>query len=302
MKIAIISVCAVLFLYVAAQLFLQKTDEAAPIAATPQELAPEAAPPKPLPKSVPSKAVEEPALREAIQATESPEERLARRTDELEQRKPQMSEQDYILETSILNAERSLLDSAPTTTKPLTEEEVALIEDYKAKRKAGTPNPGDAILAALNESSSPAMYFVAGNLFAETGDLENAVDFYATALDSEHELPENLKRRTNKNLGIMLVKKGDFERSQAYLQEAIYLSEEPDTTLHGFLGLAELNSGNLAASEYHYKEAIKIDPTVPDWQVGLTKNLLAQKKYQEAIDQMNAMKANPALGYGQPQG
>ncbi len=303
MKIAIASICAVLLLYVAAQLFLHETDEASPIAAPPQEHAPEVTQSKPLPKpSVTEKAIEESDLNEAIQSPESPEERLARRTAELEQRKTEMSKQDYILETSILNAELSLLDSPPTTTKPLTEEEEALIEDYKAKRKAGASNPGDAILAALNESSSPAMYFVAGNLFAETGDIEKAVDFYATALDSEHELPENLKRRTNRNLGIMLVKKGDFERSQPYLQKAIYLSEEPDTTLQGILGLAAMKSGNLIASEYHYKEAIKIDPNVLDWQVGLAKNLLEQKKYQEAIDQMNAMKANPALGYGQPQG
>lgn len=300
MKIAITSICGVLLLYVASQLFLHKNDTPAPAAPLVQQ-----GEKKLLPASTDSEPATQPikeaaSTNDAIQPTESIREHYIRLYHELEQRKSEMSPRRFNLETTILNAKLSLAENPETTPPSLTEAEKALIEDFKSKRKAGAPNPGDTILASLDESSSPAMYFIAGNLFSASGDIDNAIDFYATVLDTDQEISETLRRRTNNNLGIMLVKTGDFERSKPYLQNAIYLTKEPNTTLHGLLGLAEFKSGNLNASEYHYKKAISIDPDVYDWQAGLAKNLLNQDKYQEAIDLLKSMIENPSFEADSP--
>ncbi|MBK1878285.1 tetratricopeptide repeat protein [Pelagicoccus mobilis] len=299
MKLTLAIILAVFGVYLLAKLLTSPTPSSkasAPISAPSPQTEELAAPSEPKTESVQAPETEPPS---AMKETESKEQRLARRSRELEQLKQTLSKQDYILETAILNAERALHRKSKTPTpESFTQEEQFLLKQLTSAIQSGDSEAKSDFLAALSEHSSPGMYFVGGNFFAESGDIDTAIDFYLTALDTETELPPKLKSRTTKNLGIMLVKQGEHQRSVPYLKEALYLAKEPDPTLLGLIGLSELNTGNLASSEYHYKQAIGIAPDVRDWHVGLTKVLLDQEKYQEAIDHMNAMKANPALGYG----
>ncbi len=302
MKIAIASFCCVLLLYVAAQLLFQEENTPTFSKPTPQKVLNEETEEKQISQTEISKSPIEETSNDPTDSEETKEERFARLRAELEERKPEMSHRHYILESSILNAELALAEESKSIQETFTKDEEKLIDQFYDKKERGEPIPKEAILASLDESSSPAMYYVAGNLFAESRDINNAIDFYTTALDQEQELPENLVLKTNKNLAVMLVKTGDFDRARSHLQKAIYLTEIPDTTLHGLLGLAELNSGNLEASEYHYKKAIGADPDIYDWQVGLAKNLLDQEKHEEAIDLMKSMIANPIFDNIKPKG
>lgn len=233
---------------------------------------------------------------------ETKEEYFAHRVAELEKLEQTLSQQSLALETTILSAEMGLHEKSKSPPAPgLTPEEKELVRKLKAKIQAGDDQARSLFLASLNEDSSPAMYFIGGNLFAESGDNATAADFYMTALDTDIELSRSLKSRTNKNLGIILVKLGDSERSIPYLRQAIYLSNEPQAALLGLLGLSHFNTGNHAAAEYHYKQALALAPDKRDWHLGLAKTLLEQEKYQEAINHMNAMKLNPALGYDSPE-
>jgi len=310
MKIALISIAAVSILYLAAKLVLPEQRQNAPhVQARVAEQ--NAAAPSPISESKPESTLTEPpsATAQTIPNTastpsETKEQYFARRIAELQQSTGKVREQDRILEISLINAEMALYEKSKTQAPQthLTPEEQAAIDAFRLQRKSDPAAARDSLLAALNEDSSPAMYYVGANCFAESGDIDTAIDFYMTALDLDDPLPASLTHKANRNLGIMLVKNGDHERSRHYLRTALYLADEPDTTTHGLLGLSELNSGNLPASEYHYKQAITLAPDILDWQVGLAKNLLDQEKYAEAIEHMNAMKANPALGYGKPKG
>ena len=140
----------------------------------------------------------------------------------------------------------------------------------------------DLLLASLNESSSRAMYFMAGSTYGESGELDMAVDFYKTGIERAGGQDRNLDRRLNRNVGVMLVQQNKLEEAKQYLQQALYLSDKPDNTLHGLYGLAEVNTGNLAAAEYHYKQAIALKPEVRDWSLGLARALMEQEKFAEA--------------------
>ncbi|MDA7640025.1 tetratricopeptide repeat protein [Opitutaceae bacterium] len=58
------------------------------------------------------------------------------------------------------------------------------------------------------------------------------------------------------------------------MQQPVYLSNEPDNTFFGLYGWAELNTGNPTAAEYHYKQAVELNPDSQDWSFGLVRSLV----------------------------
>lgn len=242
---------------------------------------------EPPPEAIAPQRTEEADLPEADGSTaplETAEERYEHRKAELARLKEEeaISQSEYIIRLTLLNSEIALNRKKENPTPVLTEEERLILKRVNELIKTNKEAAHDLILASMTESSSRGMYFMAGNTYGESGETDMALDFYKTALDRKDGQNWNLDRRLNRNVGMMLVQQNKHEEAKQYLQQAIYLTNEPDDVLQGVYGLAEISTGNLAAAEYHYRQAVALNPEEYDWSLGLAKALLNQEKHEEA--------------------
>ena len=165
-----------------------------------------------------------------------------------------------------------------TKTEPKlseTEQEVfrELLELMKTDKNAAL----QMLLTNITPESSGAMEFLVGSLYGERDDVENAMKYFTQAVEK---YPNFLRAR--RNLAIMLVQNAKFEEAIGHFIKAIDLGSR-DTTTFGLLGLCYVNGSKFISAETAYREAIMLNPKIKDWQLGLAKSLLNQKKYEEAI-------------------
>lgn len=176
--------------------------------------------------------------------------------------------------------------SIKAKTEPdLTEEEQLVVKNV-IKQMTGDAETGITadkeqalamILQAITPDSSAALDFIAANFYAEKSDLKNAIKYYDSAAKKHTSF-----LRAIRNGAIMKVKEGRFEAALKDFTKAIELGAK-DTTTMGLLGLCYVNTEKFFSAETAYREAIVLDPEVKDWQVGLAKALLQQRKYEEGI-------------------
>lgn len=238
-------------------------------------------------------------------STENAEAFFATRRAELEKMKSEGESVD--LEMTLLEAEvaeHKAKQAGPP--QEMTELEKVFIKEIVAMLESESKEEVlDLLLSRLDENSSAPLYFIAANLFIETGNIEKGIDFYRVALDRNPD--SNLRLRASRNLGIILLKaekwneethvfeeylgdstqslSGRMEEVAHFLEEAMYLGAS-DATTYGLLGLAYVNSGKPTAAEYYYEKAIELAPDVGDWKLGLAKSLKLQEKNEELIPLM----------------
>ncbi|EDY83982.1 tetratricopeptide repeat domain protein [Verrucomicrobiia bacterium DG1235] len=161
----------------------------------------------------------------------------------------------------------------------LTEEEQVVVKQVLDQLQLD--NNKETALATILRANGPdataAYDFIAANFYAEKGDLKNAIKYYDQAAKK---FPSFL--RAVRNGAIMKVKEGRYEAARKDFTKAINLGAK-DTTTMGLLGLCYVNTEKYFSAETAYREAIVLDPDVKDWQVGLAKSLLQQRKYEEGI-------------------
>lgn len=171
-----------------------------------------------------------------------------------------------------------------TTLEPsLTQEEQVIVKNIismvtiegagEAEKKAAL----QTLLPSITPTSTAAFDFIAANFYAEQANYEKAIEYYDKSIDK---FPNFL--RSIKNSAIMKVRLGKYEAALKQFTKAIELGAK-DTTTMGLLGLCYVNTEKYFSAESAYREAILLDPSVKDWQVGLAKSLLQQQKWDEAI-------------------
>lgn len=141
-------------------------------------------------------------------------------------------------------------------------------------------DPRQAIIE-LNNANSPeatAVYdFAIGNIFFQDGDLANARQAYLSAIKKYPDF-----RRVYKNLGLLEVREGNFDKAIQYLGKAAALGDK-DSRTWGLLGYSNLQQSAYVPAESAYRQAILFDPDSMDWKLGLAQCLFAQEKYEEGI-------------------
>ena len=139
------------------------------------------------------------------------------------------------------------------------------------------PRAAAAMLAPqAGAQSSAALDFVLANLQFQNGDLEGARKHYQSALEKFPDF-----RRAHKNLGLLLVQKGEYGPALVHLSEAVELGDR-DGRNYGLMGYCYINRENYLAAEEAYRNAILQQPDTRDWKLGLARSLLAMEKYPEA--------------------
>ncbi len=141
-------------------------------------------------------------------------------------------------------------------------------------------NPRAAIVrleAQAGEDSSAALDFILANLKFQNGDLEQAQEYYESALSKFPDF-----RRAHKNLGLLRIQNKDFAGALEHLPRALELGDRDGKT-YGLMGYCHINLENHFEAEVAYRNAILQEPEVRDWKLGLARALQAMKRDRDAI-------------------
>jgi len=140
-----------------------------------------------------------------------------------------------------------------------------------------TAAAAEKLESLITPDSTAVFDFTLGNIYFEQEDLTKAADCYRRAI-----LKFPSFRRAYKNLGLIQVRSGEFDDAIESLSKVIELGEASGRTF-GLLGYAYGSTEHYVAAESAYRNAMLFEPDVLDWKLGLTKAVLKQDKYPEAI-------------------
>jgi tetratricopeptide (TPR) repeat protein len=161
---------------------------------------------------------------------------------------------------------------------PLSAEEKQLMERIAAL--LGTERGIDAVRAYLERSIRPnqsALFdFTLGNILLQQARLGDAARWYYSATVKH---PAFL--RAHKNLGVLCVRTGGYERAIAPLSRAIELGARDGLTF-GLLAYAYAMTEQHTAAESAYRMAMLLQPETSDWKLGLVRTLFHLRKFEEA--------------------
>jgi tetratricopeptide (TPR) repeat protein len=134
-----------------------------------------------------------------------------------------------------------------------------------------------AYLSPLVKPANTAVFdFTLGSVYFQQEQLHAAAQWYAKAVAK---FPSFL--RAHKNLGVVRVRLGEYGPAVESLTRAIELGAKDGVTF-GLLGYAFLMTEQATSAETAYREAILLQPVVPDWKMGLARCLFKLRKYEEA--------------------
>jgi tetratricopeptide (TPR) repeat protein len=148
-----------------------------------------------------------------------------------------------------------------------------LIDLIKASPKAAI----QALEPQISKTSSAAFDFILANLYFQDGNLAKAEQYYGNAVVKHPDF-----RRAYKNLGLVQVQKGDFDKAIKTISKAMELGEVGGRS-YGLLGYGYLTQERYYPAEVAYRQAILMQPDVTDWKVGLARCLLETERYADAI-------------------
>lgn len=187
--------------------------------------------------------------------------------------------------------------------KPTSQQEVDLINQTLDLMRA--ENIDAALNAALegreDETFSVLIDFLIANLYLNTamnledpGDGASEADIRAYQERREQLLDDSANyykiavvkfpkyRRAWRNLGLVHVRMQRFDEARKAFSQVIQLGGgDPDT--YGLLGFAYTSLGQHLPAESAYRMANMLEPEERNWEMGLIRSFLLQKRYPEAV-------------------
>ncbi len=191
----------------------------------------------------------------------------------------------------------------------LTEAERALMQQIM--ELMGQPRGLDkarvALLKSMTPASSAAFDFTLGNIYFQQDNLDKAAQAYQRAV---RKFPSFL--RAHKNLGNVEVRAGRFAAGRAALARGIERGAAGGRS-YGLAGVALAAEERFMAAETAFRQAMLLQPDVPDWKLGLARVMFRQNRFGEVAalaDELIAknpdspdfymLKAGALLGLKQP--
>lgn len=160
---------------------------------------------------------------------------------------------------------------SPEDSQFLREEILPLIEENpEAARKALTDR--------LQDTTSPALHFVLGNIYLQRGDLQGARENLRIAL---RRFPDFL--RAHRSMALVYVRSGDFIGAIPHWREVLRLGGGDDQS-YGLLGYALLEKGQWNAAALAFQNALLYQPDSRDFRRGMVQALLQTGRDAEASE------------------
>lgn len=126
-------------------------------------------------------------------------------------------------------------------------------------------------------TTEKANYVVTGNQYAKDGLLREAAESYKKALVSNSN-----NYTANRNLGMVLVKIGDYKNAIKYLEKSLGKYEN-DFDANFYLGEAYRAIDNYAEAIFRYKRALQIKPNIARAEKPLAWSYFKIRYYSEAL-------------------
>lgn len=130
---------------------------------------------------------------------------------------------------------------------------------------------------ARNEAISAVFDFTLANIYFQQEKLDVASEGYQNAVQKYPKF-----RRAWKNLGLIYVRQGDFEKAVPAMTRVVELGGG-DAITYGLLGFSYASIGNSLSAESAYRMAILLDPKTLDWKMGLARSFFKQERFPEAV-------------------
>jgi len=144
---------------------------------------------------------------------------------------------------------------------------------------------------SLGESSSAVFDFTLANIHFQRDELEPAARSYEVAVGKYPKF-----RRAWRNLGVIHIRRNEFEKAIAAFAKVIELGGG-DAVTYGLLGFAYANVENHLSAETAYRMALLLDPRTMDWKMGLARSLFKQERHADAAALCGTLIAeNPERG------
>lgn len=160
-------------------------------------------------------------------------------------------------------------------------ESMQKVLDYISSEKM---DKAESMLEKKRGEKSNALYdFMLANILFQQEKLEAAAPVYETAVEKFPKF-----RRAWRNLGIIYVRQGEFEKAVPALSKVIELGGG-DAITYGLLGFAYSSIDNHLSAESAFRMAILLDPVTKDWKMGLARSLFKQSRYAEAVALCNTL-------------
>lgn len=165
-----------------------------------------------------------------------------------------------------------------------------------------------SLLEKNRGKAANALYdFMLANVYFQQEKFDQAAGIYQIAVEKYPKF-----RRAWRNLGLIYVRKSEFEKALPALTRVIELGGG-DALTYGLLGFAYSSVENNLSAESAFRMALLLDPATMDWKMGLARSLFKQERYAEAValcsrliaDQPDRadfwlLQANAYIGLNQP--
>lgn len=160
----------------------------------------------------------------------------------------------------------------------VTTTEQDVMQDFFAYIQADDTQAAIALLQENRiQGGSSAVYdFSLGNVYFQQEELKEAESCYRVAVEKFPRF-----RRAWNNLGLIYVRRSEFDKALPALTKVIELGGGTATT-YGLLGFTHSNLERFLAAESAYRMAILLDPGTQDWKMHLARALFKQERFSEA--------------------
>jgi len=139
------------------------------------------------------------------------------------------------------------------------------------------PKAIQQLASRISPTSSAVLNYTLGSLYFQEGNHAEAISQYHIALSK---FPDFL--RAHKNLGIVLVREGQYSEAVGHLTKTINHGGA-DGTVYGLLGYCYLNTEKYASAVISYQNAMLLDADNQDWQLGMIKCKIANGELLDAV-------------------
>jgi tetratricopeptide (TPR) repeat protein len=166
-----------------------------------------------------------------------------------------------------------------TTVEPTpSDEEILVLAEVSELLAANRQDKALQLLEKRRDKGCSAVIdCYAANLELQRENLDRAVAAYQAAVEKFPKF-----RRAWGNLALAQVRRGDYAEAARAAVRTIELGGGTGS-LYGVLGLCHMQSENYVAAESAYRMANLLEPTNPDWEVGMAGAFVKQQRFSEAV-------------------
>ena len=165
----------------------------------------------------------------------------------------------------------------------VTPEEVEILEKVRPLMADNLPQAEASLQKQIKADCSAILDFTLGGIQFQQDKKEAALANYRRAVSKFPSF-----RRAWRNIGLILVGKGDYDEAIAAFTRMIELGGG-DGYSYGLLGFAYAAKEDYQPAEVAYRNALLLQPDNTEWRLGLTRCVFKQQKFEDAATLLDVL-------------